>query len=284
MWFAADWGDGATGAVVVALSVSDIQSAIACRYDSQVVVEAHETLGSTNAHLREAIAGLPPSQGFVPHLCVTRHQTAGVGRQGKAWYSPPDSITVSVARFFGCPAMALTGLSLVTGIAVVSELQRLGVLGLALKWPNDVLLSGRKLAGILIEIPASSGSHAVTITGIGLNVAEGPALSGVDQPYATLSQTNVNLPSREALTGRVVGSVLKHYADVERYGWAHFAAEWRALDYLCGKPVNVLHAGAGQASSGVARGVSPDGGLIIESAGHLSTVYSGDVSVRVSGR
>lgn len=271
----------------MSLSAGRIQAAIAESYDGAVEVEVFESLGSTNEHLRTILANEPTAEDASPRACVARHQTAGVGRRGKVWLSPPDSITVSVAKNFGCPAMGLAGLSLVTGIAVVSLLERLGVTGLSLKWPNDVLLSGQKLAGILIEIPRVSGSSSQTITGIGLNVAEGEVLSGVDQPYATLASAGADLaegmPDRETLTGLLVGTVLTHYAEFDRQGWTPFMSRWQRLDHLAGQPVTLIPGGADQKPSfGVARGVSSEGGLIIESAGRLSTVYSGEVSVRTA--
>jgi len=274
-----------------------IQNAIARCVDTEVTVETHESLASTNQHLKTDLAKLPPGAPFAPRVCVARHQTAGIGRRGKVWLSPPDSITVSFARGFGCPAMGLSGLSLVTGIAVVSMLESLGVAHLSLKWPNDVLLSGRKLAGILIDIPRASDSLTMTVTGIGLNLAEGEALAGVDQPFATLSSAGVALPDRETLTGLLVGTVLRDYTEFEHHGWHPFDLRWKALDQLYNKPVKLITSVSGgtsggvsdsvsgsvsgeQAFYGVARGVSANGGLIIESEGRLTTVYSGEVSVR----
>ncbi|MFN4148820.1 MAG: biotin--[acetyl-CoA-carboxylase] ligase, partial [Rhodocyclaceae bacterium] len=132
----------------------------ACRFDVELLPEC----ASTNALLlARAEAGAPSGT-----VVIAETQTAGRGRRGRAWHSTPgDSLTFSLLWRFA-PATLPLGLSLATGVAVTNALKKIGAGDTALKWPNDILKDGRKLAGILVEL-VPNVPHAAVI-GIGLNL------------------------------------------------------------------------------------------------------------------
>ena len=261
-----------------------IEHAIRARWPTGCRLEEFHELPSTNQYLMTKDF----AANDYPVACIAHKQTAGVGRRGKVWLSPPDSITVSIAQTFNKPVSELLGLSLVTGLSIVSILETFYPPVFGLKWPNDVLLGERKVAGILTEIK-SSGAVTTVVTGIGVNVAPGAELDGVDQPYATLAdiapRKGTGILDKEALVSRLIGDliggVLRDFQRFADSGWAPFADQWRQRDVLAGQPVRL--SGATPVETGVAKGVSGTGALIVEADRVEHLVYSGEVSVRKNG-
>jgi BirA family biotin operon repressor/biotin-[acetyl-CoA-carboxylase] ligase len=140
-------------------------AAIAALSRAGVAVEVVAQTGSTNADLRARASTLA-----APLLLIAEHQSAGRGRAGRSWLSSPEgSLTFSLAwRFDGGP-QALLGLPLAVGVALADTLGTLGQ-QVQLKWPNDVLKDGDKLAGILMETQSAPGGGTWTVIGIGLNL------------------------------------------------------------------------------------------------------------------
>lgn len=114
-----------------------------------VRLEIHQRIDSTNRHLmREAAHGAPSGT-----VCLAERQTAGQGRHGRCWVSPfGANLYLSILWRYPCGPAGLSGLSLAAGAVVADALRQLGVQGLVLKWPNDLLWGGRKLGGILLEV------------------------------------------------------------------------------------------------------------------------------------
>lgn len=249
-------------------------------------LDVFEELDSTNKYLVRQLASEPQLE--LPRLCVAAHQTAGVGRRGRTWHSPVNSITLSLIQRFSKPSSSLMGLSLVAGIAIAELVkeqigqQRAWKVGV--KWPNDILVEHRKLGGILIEVPQSSSAECIVITGIGLNLSQGKELLQVDQPYALLETLVDELPDASYQTGQIAGAVLQAYQLFEQSGWPGFAERWAAVDYLRGRSVSVIQAGEQvddlKPVTGTALGVAADGGLIVEQGHQQKTYYSGEISVR----
>ncbi|WP_242445717.1 biotin--[acetyl-CoA-carboxylase] ligase [Chromatium okenii] len=126
----------------------------------------HEQLDSTNAELlRQAAAGAPS-----PAACLAERQTAGRGRRGREWVSPFGNLYLSLLWRSPLPAAALGGTSLVAGAVTTEVLQALGAQHLSLKWPNDLLWHGQKLAGLLLEVGAKSSTTSTLVIGIGINL------------------------------------------------------------------------------------------------------------------
>jgi BirA family transcriptional regulator, biotin operon repressor / biotin---[acetyl-CoA-carboxylase] ligase len=244
-------------------------------------LELHFLIGSTNDDL---YAASPPPPGQV-RAAFAELQQAGRGRRGRRWIAPfGTGLTFSVAWTFAETPAGLPALGLAMGVAIASELQRLGASGLALKWPNDLLLDGAKLGGVLTQLKQEAGGPATVVVGLGLNLLlPKNARRMIDQPGA-LPATDLAsgmagaLPSRNAIAARLLLALQDALADFASGGFAGFAADWARMDALRDSPVQVLQGSA--RLEGTARGTDRDGALLVESAGRLVRVFSGDVSVR----
>jgi len=208
-------------------------------------------------------------------------QSGGRGRRGRAWLSPlGGGLTFSLLWRFNRPLTALSGLSLAIGVALARGLHALGVEGAHLKWPNDVLVDGGKLAGILIETHGDMLSAATAVIGIGVNVR---ALAAADRPteYAAAAIEDV-LPGqvdRNELLLRLLAELDAVLHGFDQHGFAPFRAEWQALHVWQGQPVRVLGAGRDELA-GIALGVDDTGVLLLETADGVRAVHSGEVSLR----
>lgn len=269
----------------MSLNQSALELALQQAWSGEYKLDLFETLGSTNQHLKSGLAvqaepAKPAAAHPVNRICVTELQTAGVGRQGRVWHSPLNSITFSLQYAFKLPAADLMGLSLVTGLTVADVLAAHTDQQIELKWPNDLLVAGRKLAGILIELPQIRQSGCTSITGIGINFAAGPEHLKVDQPFVTLeSLMTTQLPDKSQLIGTLAGSILANYDTFARQGWQAFAAGWHQRDYLSGKKVSLSI--GDKVLEGTATGVAANGGLIVKQGDLEQIYYSGEVSVRL---
>jgi BirA family biotin operon repressor/biotin-[acetyl-CoA-carboxylase] ligase len=228
-----------------------------------------ESSESTQA---DALAAAPPAQGCA--LFLAERQTAGQGRQGRSWLSAPagGSLAMSLARRFRGPAAAMSGLSLVTGIAVA---EALAIEGLGLKWPNDLVAGGRKLGGILVNLRAA-GEACDAVIGIGINIRL-PEDIGIDQPWTDLSRLGHAL-ARNRLVAGLLANLLPAYAQFEAEGMAPFLPRWRRLDALAGRSVRV-HEGP-RVHEGVFAGITDSGALRLREAGGERVFASGEVSLR----
>jgi BirA family biotin operon repressor/biotin-[acetyl-CoA-carboxylase] ligase len=263
-----------------ALSGAAIKRAaqIADRVDIEVVTET----GSTNADL---LARLDQLDGAT--LLIAERQNAGRGRAGRSWLSAPGaSLTFSLAWKFHAPLHQLLGLPLAVGVALAESMIAMGV-PVTLKWPNDVLKDGAKLAGILIETrscPASNahpGTAAATwaVIGIGINLLMPDALEAqIERPVACapwLAQMERN---------RLMATLLTHLAatlaqfDAEGFGAFHL--RWNQLHAHQGMEVSIIDHGQ-IAHEGICCGVDHLGRLLLDDAGARKEIVSGDVSLRV---
>jgi len=218
-----------------------------------------------------------------PCLLVAEHQTAGRGRQGRVWLSSPgSSLTFSLAL-----PLALgdwSGLSLVVGIAIAEALDAVapgGVPRIGLKWPNDLWLLGapdttRKLGGILIET-VSAGSQRLAIIGIGLNVQRFEPAE-VNTGFAPLGELDT-AATAPAVLARIALPLVQALQQFEREGFAPFVARFAARDVLAGRSITTTLA---EVPHGIARGVSAQGALLVETDAGIVPVTSGEVSVRLS--
>lgn len=210
-------------------------------------------------------------------------QTAGRGRRGRAWMAPPGgSICLSLCWVFREVPQDLGALGLVIGVCVLRALQGSGLKNAALKWPNDIVVDGNKLGGILIELRAESAGPACVVIGIGLNVALGADLLkkiGETGVSATdLVMAGLKEPSRNALAAAIVTQSVRGLLEFEKEGLRAFADEWRGADALRGRQIDV-HTLEGVAR-GLARGIDLHGALVVETPHGVRRFISGDVTVR----
>ena len=236
-----------------------------------VALECVAETGSTNADL---LARAPHLAG--PVLLLAQNQTAGRGRSGRTWQSAADaSLTFSLAWKFQRALPQLVGLPLAVGVAIADALRDSGVHA-QLKWPNDVLLDGQKLAGVLIETSAASDG-VWAVVGIGINLALPPALAArIDTPAAALPPQAID---REALLGALLNALAQALADFDAAGLAPFISRWNALHAWRGEAVAVLDQGRVR-QQGTALGIDNAGRLLIDTADGQIAVLSGDVSLR----
>lgn len=257
------------------ITLEDIRSALTGAYE--FAIDIVDECGSTNAMLlARAEAGAPGGS-----VVVARRQTAGRGRLGRQWISAPgDSLTFSLLWRFA-PGIVPLGLSLAVGVAVARAVAKVSTDGTALeampklKWPNDVLLDGRKLAGILIELVPGEPNAAVI--GIGVNLRLPDAMPDEVRVLATALPPTV-------LGGQFLGALLAELDEVcQRFADGGFAAmrdEWLALHAYQDREISVLSDGKA-ALHGFCRGVDQTGALLLEADGQLRTLMNGDVSVRL---
>lgn len=213
--------------------------------------------------------------------CCAETQSAGRGRRGRSWQSPlGGNLSFSLLKRFAHGMGALTGLSLAAGVATVTALEDCGVHGTGLKWPNDVVARGRKLAGVLIEIGGEFLGPCHAVVGIGINLRLPAATAAaIDQPVidaATL--TGAEPPSRNRLAGRLLARLIEALDRFDARGFAAFRAEYERLDALAGRPVDV-HDGT-RTHSGVAAGVDERGALRVRIGKSQRGFDSAEVSVR----
>ena len=233
---------------------------------------------STNSQLMDAP---PPDDGRV-HVGVAERQTAGRGRRGRQWQSWADgSLTFSSLWRFAPGAPVPAGLSLVAGLAVVRALEKLGVQGLQLKWPNDVLVNGSKLAGILVELQPGRGRTPAAVVGIGINLRLPDDACIPDQPAVTdLARHLDAVPSSEALLAAVLAEL---HALFETYAAAGFGAlrgAWQQRNAFADLPVRI--SGEGREVVGTCIGVDEDGALLVRSDHGVERILSGEVSLRAA--
>lgn len=261
------------------LSLSSERIAALCRPAAQqVTVKVIQETGSTNADL---LAGLETLT--APTLLIAKSQTAGRGRAGRNWLSEPGkSLTFSLAWKFNAPVQALVGLPLATGVAIAEALAMFNVT-VRLKWPNDMLHEGRKLAGILIE--SASAGHAPreaswAVIGIGINMAlDGKAVAAVGRPVA-------NIPwlaelDQDMLLATLLSGLAEALVQFEHEGLTPFTQRWNALHAYSGKPVAILD-NETVLHRGIAVGVDGIGRFLLDTAAGRIAVMAGDVSLRAT--
>jgi BirA family biotin operon repressor/biotin-[acetyl-CoA-carboxylase] ligase len=239
-------------------------------------LRVHQQIDSTNTHLVRR-ASSEPIDGVV---CFAESQTGGRGRRGRTWLSPKgQSIAVSLGHDLEIPISEVGPLSLVVGIGVAAALLKIGVEGVRLKWPNDILLDGAKAGGILIEL-ARVGQPLAVVVGIGLNVGGGGELrERLGMPIGDLREKAKNI-SRNALAAALLDGVHQQVVELARRGFAPLRGRWEELHEYQDKPVLLI--GANETVEGIARGVSLSGELILETAEGLSHFSGGEVSLRGS--
>ena len=249
-------------------------AAIAALSKVGVSVEVVEQTGSTNADLLARAAQLTG-----PTLLVALNQTAGRGRAGRSWLSSSEgSLTFSLAWKFEGGPQALSGLPLAVGVALGEALAQLGV-QVQLKWPNDVLKDGDKLAGILIETQAAPTGGTWAVIGIGLNLVM------PDEMEARLGRSAAGAPwlarmERDVLMAALLTALTQALELFARQGFGAFCARWNLRHAWQGETVTIIDNGT-VLHEGLAAGVDETGRLLLDTPGGRVNVLAGDVSLRV---
>jgi BirA family biotin operon repressor/biotin-[acetyl-CoA-carboxylase] ligase len=242
-------------------------------------IDAAWAIGSTNTALLERAN---PGSGTAEVL-LAEYQSAGRGRRGRAWLAPPGgAICLSMSWTFREVPQDLGALGLVIGVCALRALREHGVGGVTLKWPNDLLVDGRKLGGVLIDLRAESAGAACVVIGIGLNVAIGAALlrqiAASGTAATDLASVAQAVPARNALAAALVSACVPGLIEFEGHGLKPFIEDWRAADALRGRAVSV--SAADGVARGIARGIDLRGALMVETPHGMRRFISGDVTVR----
>lgn len=260
-----------TASPAAPLDIAAIAAALgglACRFDVDVLAEC----ASTNAELmRRAEAGAPSGT-----VLAAERQTAGRGRMGRAWFAAPGaSLTFSLLWRFP-PGTQPHGLSLAVGVALAEALADMGMGDVTLKWPNDLLRAGRKLAGVLIEM--LPGTTHVAVIGVGINMRLPDGMPDEVRAVAAALETDV---SRNELLARLLSSLQDVLTEFAGGGFVALRARWLARCGHIDTAVRILSEFA-PPLDGHCIGVDVDGALLVETAVCVQRIISGEVSLRLA--
>jgi len=244
-------------------------------------LEILDTIDSTNTHVMRLLQNgtlLPPADKYSAHLA--EQQTSGKGRRGRQWVSPfGQNICLTMVRQIDTGTMATEGISLVVGLAIIRALKQQGLAGLGVKWPNDVIVDGKKLAGILLEITGDISGICQLLIGVGINIKCPPeSMEGVDQPWTDLFQMTDGKVDRNLLVSGVLSHIMSALDEFQSRGLTNFNTEWRDHDVMIDKQVELIT--SGKSTFGIARGISDTGALLLETEQGIQLVSGGEVSLR----
>ncbi|HEX4504046.1 MAG TPA: bifunctional biotin--[acetyl-CoA-carboxylase] ligase/biotin operon repressor BirA [Scandinavium sp.] len=231
-------------------------------------------IDSTNQYLLDRFSTLQSGD-----VCVAEYQQAGRGRRGRKWFSPFGSnLYLSMYwRLEQGPAAAI-GLSLVIGIVMAEVLQSLGAEKVRVKWPNDLYLMDRKLAGILVELTGKTGDAAQIVIGAGINLAMRRVESDViNQGWINLQEAGIAI-DRNTLTVRLIKELRAALILFEQEGLAPYLSRWEKLDNFIHRPVKLI---IGEKEIfGTSRGIDTQGALLLEQEGVIKPWMGGEISLR----
>lgn len=207
--------------------------------------------------------------------CVAEYQQAGRGRRGRQWFSPfGTNLYLSMYwRLDQGPAAAM-GLSLVIGIVMADVLRELSGQDIRVKWPNDLYLNDKKLAGILVEMAGKTGDCAHIVLGTGINLA----MHNPDQTIVNQQWSNLGHIDRNLLVAKLLQSLRETLVQFEQLGLSPFIQHWNELDNFLNRPVKLLI--GDDVIKGIARGINEQGALLLEQNGVIKPFIGGEISLR----
>jgi BirA family biotin operon repressor/biotin-[acetyl-CoA-carboxylase] ligase len=231
-------------------------------------------IDSTNQYLLERLDSLQPGD-----ACIAEYQQAGRGRRGRQWFSPfGANLYLSMYwRLEQGPAAAV-GLSLVIGIVMAEVLRELGAKDVRVKWPNDLYLNDRKLAGILVELTGKTGDAAQIVIGAGINLAmRNVATDVINQGWINLQEAGINI-DRNALAITLIRELRTALSLFEQESLVPFLTRWESLDNYANRQVKLII--GDREIFGIARGINEQGALLLEQNGVIKPWVGGEISLR----
>ncbi len=246
-------------------------------------LEVFAELESTNAYLLSEPS--PPAGRF--RVALAEHQTAGRGRMGKPWYSPPSSgLCMSMAYTFPHPRADLSAVALAAGVGIAAALAESGVRDIRLKWPNDLILRDGKLGGILTEVRQRQADGITVVIGVGMNIDLGDArdvelIAPKVGAVSDLASFGIEIASRSVLSASLIEHLFDALAEFETRGFRPFVGPFERLDWLRGRAVRIED--GGRTVVGTAAGVAADGSLLVQTADGRQRVASGTVQFVAEG-
>ncbi|KTC56299.1 biotin--protein ligase [Pseudomonas fluorescens ABAC62] len=238
-------------------------------------IRIYNSVDSTNA---EALR-LAAVESGTPYLVLAEQQTAGRGRRGRKWTSPfAQNVYYSLVVRIEDGLRQLEGLSLVVGLAVMQTLRESGVQAAALKWPNDVLVGPKKIAGILLELVGDPADICHVVIGIGIN-ANMQKADEVDQQWTSVHLETGSSIDRNYLVARLCMQLQGYLERHKASGFAALQEEWERNHAWQGRSVSLI-AGVNRVD-GIVLGVDHQGGLRLSSDGAEKTYSGGELSLRL---
>jgi len=227
---------------------------------------------STNAICRDSRVG--------KNIIIADTQTAGRGRRGNQWYSPPgQNIYCSIGVEKRIPAYALGLVSLLVGVCIAEELHAQGFAEVQLKWPNDIVVAGKKLGGILIESQPSRADRFYLVIGFGLNVQlDDATLAAIEQPAISLQQMARHPPARDQLLIPLVARILQQLKAFEVSEVEKVLQQFARHDCFISRPVRLKTPNG--FIDGIYAGVHVDGQLMVETVQGLEMFSAAEISLR----
>jgi BirA family biotin operon repressor/biotin-[acetyl-CoA-carboxylase] ligase len=262
------------------LTVDSIRAPISGESRSHLdILEVFSEIGSTNSYLLDQPCPAPGRY----RVALAEHQTAGRGRMDHGWYSPPSSgLCMSMAFTFRRTPENLPSLSLAIGTGIAQTLERLGIRGIGLKWPNDIVARDGKLGGVLSEVLPANANSVTVVVGIGLNIdlentdIESRITSRLGRVVDLVSCCD-ELPARAVISAALIECLYDTMVRFEVDGFSPFIEAWQKYDWLRGQRVTV-ETGNGLAA-GVAEGIDTDGALLLIAKGDRRRITSGSVTL-----
>lgn len=231
-------------------------------------------IDSTNQYLLERLDSMASGD-----ACVAEYQQAGRGRRGRQWQSPFGA-NLYLSMFWRLeqgPAAAV-GVSLVIGIVIAEALHELGAKDVKVKWPNDLYMHDRKLAGILVELTGKTGDAAQLVIGIGINLRmRSSSGQSIDQDWINLQESGIDI-DRNVLAANLITNLKSALAIFEQSGLTPFISRWERLDNYYNRPVKLI---IGEREiHGIERGIDSQGALQLEEHGEIKSYIGGEISLR----
>ncbi|WP_177257314.1 biotin--[acetyl-CoA-carboxylase] ligase [Nitrosovibrio sp. Nv17] len=243
-------------------------------------LEVLDSVASTNDLLLKEAGTNAPGKGNGIRVVVAEFQTQGRGRRGRSWHSGlGGSLTFSLAWRFQQGAGFLSGLSLVVGVAILRVLKSAGIGDVALKWPNDVMVSYCKLAGTLIELQGDMLGPTLAVIGVGINLKlSGSIRARIDQGAIDVYSITGETPDRNRLLAMLLLEIVAVLREFEQQGFAAFQDEW-VDHHLCEGRSVVLGLHDGSTRQGVVQGVALDGSLGLRTTEGIRQYSSGEITL-----
>lgn len=255
--------------------------AIAAAAGSDVDVEVVRVTSSTNTDLLARARDRAPAR---PQLRAALEQTAGRGRRGRPWHTPPGAaLLFSLARAHEGRRAGDSAATLVCGLAAAEVLA--DITPIQLKWPNDLLAGGRKLGGVLCEVALDAEGARTLVVGIGINLwLDAATRAAIGRPAAALGEfvaIEALVAARERLIGRIARAVLDALDQFCAHGFAPFRARYLARFAWLGRDVELTEQDD-VIAAGVAVDIDAGGRLLIETAAGTRAFASGEISLRTT--
>ncbi len=233
-----------------------------------------QTIDSTNS-CAKAVANIGAPEGIV---VISEEQTEGRGRLGRAWLAnPAENLMFSLLLRPQVPPEVINLLPLYVAVATAQAIEKITGLKVECKWPNDLLINKKKVAGILIEGSIKNNIVEHVVVGLGVNVNQTKFPDDL-MLKATSLQLQLNKPvDRVALFKEVLSSLETHYKHSMSTGFQSVIPFWTRRTTMLNK--SILISQSGNVISGIVTGLSRDGGLVLQSNGSERTFFAGDVTV-----